>query len=37
MVKKLNPDDKPNVERVRKTKFGHREEWAIRVKTPRPA
>jgi hypothetical protein len=27
IVKKPNPDDKPNVERVRNTKFGHRDLW----------
>jgi hypothetical protein len=27
LVKKLNPDDKPNVERVGKTKGGGRDQW----------
>jgi hypothetical protein len=27
LVKKLNPDDKPNVERVRNTKTGGRNQW----------
>jgi hypothetical protein len=27
LVKKLNPDDKPNVERVRNTKGGGRDQW----------
>ena len=26
-VKKFNPDDKPNVERVRNTKTGGRDQW----------
>jgi hypothetical protein len=26
-MKKLNPVDKPNVERVRNTKSGHRDHW----------
>jgi hypothetical protein len=27
LAKKLNPDDKPNVERVRNTKTGGRNQW----------
>jgi Uncharacterized protein conserved in bacteria (DUF2188) len=27
LVKKLNPNDKPNVERVRNTKAGGRNKW----------
>jgi hypothetical protein len=27
LVKKLNPDDKPDVERVRNTKTGGRDQW----------
>jgi hypothetical protein len=27
LVKRLNPDDKPNVERVRNTKTGGRNQW----------
>jgi hypothetical protein len=27
LAKKLNPGDKPNVERVRNTKSGHRDHW----------
>ena len=27
LVKQLNPDDKPNVERVRNTKTGGRDQW----------
>jgi hypothetical protein len=27
LVKKLNPDDQPNVERVRNTKGGGRDQW----------
>jgi len=27
LMKKLNPVDKPNVERVRNTKSGHRDQW----------
>ena len=27
LVKRLNPDDKPDVERVRNTKAGGRDQW----------